>query len=90
MSVITFPKPKRPPLPPDAAEDLDRAGGVLVYPAGDGKSWVAEGVSGNGSMILAEGSKFFCIEAGLDWVRRFHSGLEVLNRDPNEPEGGAL
>jgi hypothetical protein len=49
MTVVNFPG-RRPPqkLPPDAAEDLEWSGEMLVYPDDDGLRWIAEGVAGMG------------------------------------------
>jgi hypothetical protein len=84
MTVVNFPYRLPPKLPPDAAaEDLDWSGEVLVYPDDDGLRWIAEGVARNGAMLSAHGTKADALDAALDWIRRFNSGLHLLNRPPD-------
>ena len=73
MTVVNFPARYRPPqkLPPDAAEDLEWSGEVLVYPDDDGLRWIAEGVAGNKAMILAHGTKADALDAALDWTPEY-------------------
>ena len=89
MTVVNFLGRHRPPpkLPPDAAEDLDWSGCVVVYPDDDGLRWIAEGVAGNRAMCLAHLTNAAALDPALSWVRGSNSGLILTNRPPEY--GGA-